>query len=242
MRAQDFVTEIDRLRGSDYPGGKEEIGYAPKIVKNLQPLPGGSGLMYSVQDNKNSPLIVIWDPQGPEAQPNRPQPIGHLRLESAERRMPLPGALEVNRITVDENYRGRGIAKSLYGIVLSVMRRPLVAGGSQTPGGRRNWVSLAQIPGVEVRGFVGIDDDDIDPRTHAWNDRKFAEKRIDTIMGRIGAEYIGQTPNQQRVFAFDVRPGRSEKEMEAVIKTTMNAVYNENPNYATGLYAVWTGA
>jgi FMN phosphatase YigB (HAD superfamily) len=234
------VTEIERIRARDYQGGKYEIEYLAKS-SGLAPLPGGSGLLYNVQGNKHFPMIMIWDPRGPDAQPNRPQPIGKLSLESADRRVPIPGALQVASITVDEDYRGRGIARSLYGIVLSIMRRPLIAGEMQTPGGRQNWVSLAQIPGVEVRGFVSIDDSTIDA-DQLYGDNIRGKNFIDTLMGRLGAEYIGQTPNDQHVFAFDVRPGRSEKEMEAVVNTTLSRVYNEHPDVMSGLYAVWTGA
>jgi GNAT superfamily N-acetyltransferase len=229
------MTEIERLRARDYQGGKDEIEYVAKRRAGLTPLPGGSGLLYNVQGDKYFPMIVIWDPNGPDARPSKPQPIGKLSLERAEYRIPIPGALQVGSITVDEDYRGRGIAKSLYGIVLSVMRRPLIAGGSQTPGGRQNWVSLAQIPGVEVRGFVSIGDNDIDNNIRGKN-------IIDTLMGRLGAEYIGETKNNQHVFAFDVQPGRSEQEMEAVVNTILSRVYNEHPDVTSGLYAVWTGA
>ena len=240
-KSQPVVTEIERLRNQDYAGGKDEIEYLAKSRAGLAPLPGGSGLLYNVRGNQFSPMIVIWDPQGPDARPDRPQPIGKLSLERADRRVPIPGALQVASITVDEDYRGRGIARSLYGIVLSVMRRPLVAGEMQTPGGRQNWVSLAQIPGVEVRGFVSIDDSTIDA-DQLYGDNSRGKNIIDTLMGRLGAEYIGRTPYDRHVFAFDVRPGRSEKEMEAVVNTTLSRVYNEHPDVMSGLYAVWAGA
>jgi hypothetical protein len=61
-------------------------------------------------------------------------------------------------------------------------------------------------------------------------------------MGQLGAEYIGKSGGNNHVFAFDVRPGRSEREFEAVIKTELSRVYNEPANVNTGLYATWTGA
>jgi GNAT superfamily N-acetyltransferase len=250
MRAQDFVTEIERIKARDYEGGKGEIEFFAKRRAGLTALPGGSGLLYNVQGNKHFPMIVIWDPDGPDARPGRPQPIGKLSLDSAERRVPIKGALQVGSITVDEDYRGRGIARSLYGIVLSVMRRPLVAGDSQTPGGRQNWISLGKIPGVEVRGWVAIHDSYLDPNyAPDWETkaaskkiRADAAKMIDTLMGQLGAEYIGKSGINNHVFAFDVRPGRSEREFEAVIKTELSRVYNEPADVDTGLYAVWTGA
>jgi GNAT superfamily N-acetyltransferase len=249
MRAQDFVTEIERLRTGDYQGGKDDINLYVHRSSGLTPLPGGSRYLYNITGNKQQPMIAIWDPAGKDARPGRPQPIGRLNLYSAERVVPLKGALEVGTITVDEDYRGQGIARSLYGIVLSVMRRPLVSGESQTPGGRRNWLGLSQIPGVEVRGWLAISDFSINPSydsPHLGRDvvksmQTSAEKRIDTIMGQLGADYMGRG-SAGHVFAFDVRPNRNEQELEAVVKTQLSRVYNEPVEVDTGLYAIWTGA
>jgi len=149
--------------------------------------------------------------------------------------------VQVGTITVDEDYRGRSIAKSLYGIVLTIMQRPLLAGGSQTPGGRRNWLSISQIPGVEVQGWLRIDNDRLDP---ALIDD--AEKNIDILMGRIGAQHLGQSRRGfyggYQFFSFDVQPGRTGKELESVVKTQLNRLYNESYRVTTGLLATWTGA
>ena len=249
MRAHDFVTEIERLRTGDYQGGKDDINLYVHRSSGLTPLPGGSRYLYNITGNKQQPMIVIWDPEGADADPVVPQPIGRLNLYSAERVVPLPGALQVGSITVDEDYRGQGIARALYGIVLAVMRRPLVSGESQTPGGRRNWLSLSQIPGVEVRGWLKISDFDINPSydsPHSPRDviksiQRSAEKRIDTLMGELGADYVGRSGSGY-VFAFDVRPNRSGQELEAVVKTQLSRVYNEPIEVGTGLYAIWTGA
>lgn len=262
MRAQDFVTEIERLRPDDYEGGKKYL-YAP-AAKKLLPLPGGSGLLYHVGGSTYSPMVTIWDPEGTaEATPpprytwemnseyqarlkkwqaqqkqgvKPPQLIGKLTLEGADA-FPMKGAVQVGTITVDEDYRGRSIAKSLYGIVLTIMKRPLLAGSSQTPGGRRNWLSLSQIPGVEVHGWLKIDDDYLDPRMDSG-----ADKTIDTLMGQLGAQYLGKGAwRGDQFFSFDVQPGRTGKELEAAVKTHLSKVYNENYGVTTGLYAVWTG-
>ena len=265
MRSHEFVAEIERLRTGDYEGGKKYL-YAP-VAKKLMPLPGGSGLLYHVSGSGYSPMVTIWDPEGTaEASPparssyemnseyrarvkkwqdqqargsKQPQLIGKLTLEAVDN-FPLKGAVQVGTITVDEDYRGRSIAKSLYGIVLTIMRRPLLAGSSQTPGGRRNWLSISQIPGVEVQGWLRIDDARLDP---ALIDD--AEKNIDTLMGLIGAQHLGQSRRGfyggYQFFSFDVRPNRTGKELEAVVKTQLNRLYNESYRVTTGLYAVWTG-
>ena len=270
MRSQEFLPEIERLTVGDYEGGKKYL-YAPQ-AKKLLPLPGGSGLSYHVGGSKTFPIVTIWDPEGAgestppprspyemnseyqarvkkwQAQQARgvrePQLIAKLSLETLDKSFPLPNALQVNTITVDEDYRGRGLAKALYGIVLSIMQRPLVAGSSQTPGGRRNWASLSQIPGVEVYGYVSIQDDDINPEFQiSPRSKKETEQIIDTLMGRLGAQYLGTAGYyDNRFFAFPVQPNSTGKELEALVNTGLSKVYGESRVVTTGLYAVWTGA
>jgi hypothetical protein len=142
-----------------------------------------------------------------------------------------------------------GLAKALYGIVLTIMNRPLLAGSSQTPGGRKNWVSLASIPGVQMKGYVSIDEDDLRTRNVSRSnpDRDFlnsqnkqVDKIIDTMMGQLGGQYIGKGRYGDDYFAFDVKPNTTGTELEAYVKTKLSAVYG-NYNSEAGLYAVWTG-
>jgi hypothetical protein len=246
MRSHEFLPEIERITTRDYEGGEEYLD-SPEI-KKFTPLPGGSGLLYNIRNaNLASPIVTIWDPtptttkqQEKTQQTGRQQPqiIAMLVLDSLGQGLfPIPNALQVNNITVHEDYRGRGLAKALYGIVLAIMKRPLVAGNIQTPGGRRNWLSLSQIPGVDVSGYVVIEDYDLDP------DNDEAESMINTLMGRLGAQYIGaDRRGTQRFFAFPVQSNRTGAELEAMVKTKLSRVYNENYNVETGLYAVWNGA
>jgi len=159
------------------------------------------------------------------AQKNKSAPgqlIGKLSI-SPLKYFPLKNAMQVETITVDEDYRGMGLAKALYGIVLTLMKIPLLAGSSQTPGGRRNWLSLSQIPGVEMKGYVSLDDSQL------------KNTQIDIIMGKLGGQYIGKS-GSEHYFAFDVVPGTNE--LAPAVKTSLSKVYG---NYDTGLYAVWTG-
>ena len=176
--------------------------------------------------------------------------IGELTLHKPYN-FPMKNALQVGTITVDEDYRGVGLAKSLYGIVLTIMKRPLVAGDSQTPGGRRNWVSLSQIPGVEMKGYFSVDNDDLetidtknldrfDDPSYIRYQNKRAEKTIDTIMGKLGGQYIGKDALNNLFFGFDVKPTTTGKELEAFVKTNLNKVYSDYDSNS-GLYAIWTG-
>jgi len=170
------------------------------------------------------------------------QLIGKLSVES-DSDFPLRRAVQVSTITVDESYRGAGIAKALYGIVLTILKRPLLAGTSQTPGGRRNWVSLASIPGVQMKGWLALDETELDASYRGWSRTSPAkvEKNIDTIMGQLGGQHLGQNRSGTDYFAFDVQPNTTGTELEAAVKTKLSQVYGSNYNSDAGLYAVWTG-
>ena len=159
--------------------------------------------------------------------------IGQLTVNGVDSSFPLKGAVQVGTITVDEDYRGGGIAKALYGIVLTIMKRPLVAGSSQTPGGRKNWISLSQIPGVQMKGYFRIDDKDFD--------YSGAGKKIDIIMGKLGGEHIGQNKSGRHYFAFDVKPNTTKQELQAHVDTNLSKVYSGEYSSGGGLYAIWTG-
>jgi GNAT superfamily N-acetyltransferase len=169
------------------------------------------------------------------------QLIGKLSVENANS-FPLKRAVQVSTITVDEDYRGVGIAKALYGIVLTILKRPLLAGTSQTPGGRRNWVSLASIPGVQMKGWVSLDETELDASERGWRASPAkVEKNIDTVMGQLGGQHIGKNRYGEDYFAFDVQPNATGTELEAAVKTKLSQVYGGNYNSDAGLYAVWTG-
>lgn len=273
MRASEFNEGIATMQARDFRGGKKSLEI-PRSFKNTPTqLPGGSGFVYTVTSPGYSAEISIWDPKNPDyinAATSRPvkgpkesqwaylqrveswnnskitpgQLIGNLEI-SPMGWFPLPGAVQVDVITVDEDYRGQGIATALYGIVLTIMKRPLVAGDSQTPGGRRNWVSLAGIPGVEMKGYVGIEDYNLTPNPFRARSGQYQpEKNIDTIMGKLGGDYIGQGGRDRgndKFFAFDVQPNSTGKELEAYVKTKMSTIYGDT-TFTSGLYAIWSGA
>lgn len=175
--------------------------------------------------------------------------IGRLSLEKYYG--PLKNAWNVSTITVDEDRRGIGIAKALYGIVLTQLNATLVSGGSQTPGGIRNWLSLASIPGVEVKGLMSLDDDEFGPTKKLpksatkWDQTEFkrhqkdADKNID-MLAQLGLQYVGKISNSwdgiRHYFVFDVVGGNGE--LAPAIKNQLSKIYD---NYGTLLYARWTG-
>jgi GNAT superfamily N-acetyltransferase len=254
------INEIERLQSTDYTGGKSYLR-PYSAGQTAQPLPGGSGFLYSIEESKYGGVsIKIWDPASPNTINPLQKPIRFPENTYAERLkqwklatgrlapgkiigrlliqkhkdFPVPGAVLVDTITVDEDYRNKGIAKALYGIVLSIMKLPLVAGTSQTPAGARNWVSLSNIPGVDVKGYVIIPED------------MFEDKTIDTLMGKLGAEYIGKDDHEGYFFSFDVSANNKGTELVELVKTALNKIYvdwqpRDTAPPTTGLYAIWTG-
>ena len=258
MRAHEILNEIDRMSSIEYTGGKKSLRIGAGD-KNIKKLPGTNAFMYSTEANhmEDGIIIKLWDSANTTPKPvqmrdedgeefawrlrdwqrNQSEDgpgtlIGKLVLEDVPT-FPLNGALQVDTITVDEDYRGQGVAKSMYGVALSILRKPLVAGRSQTPGGRRNWLSLASTPGVEIKGYVMINE-------ARFDNPEGADKDIDTVMGRLGGQYIGPSkPPGIHYFAFDVMPGSGE--LAPAVKTELSKIYDED-GLRTGLYATWSGA
>lgn len=267
------LDEIERLGKGDYTGGKNELEiYKTPGEKKLVPLPGGSGLFYSIKADSDGTrqFIFIVDPNAVPAKPIRQrwdfdaeynqrlqaweknkgtsQPAIVAKLSVEVFNSPIPNAVQVGSITVDEDYRGMGLAKALYGIVLSIMKKTLVAGNEQTPGGRRNWISLASIPGVEVKGFVQLDTDNTEFNPNDWPDipvyqhaKKKKEKQVDAIhdnIMRLGGQFIGANKYAE-YWAFDVMPGNGE--LAPAVKNSLSKLYSNSGNEPTGLYARWVG-
>lgn len=148
--------EIETISKRDYDPKGIDFNLWPEDAYNykqmMRPLPGGSGLTYVTNIAQYNRSIVILDPQ------NLKYYVGKLHLE---RDNTIPdNTWQASLINVHPKHRGQGIAKALYGLALlpkpTGMGLPLVSDSIQTPGGVRNWISLSQIPGVDVTGVVVI--------------------------------------------------------------------------------------
>ena len=275
MKATEFVSEIERLPKAGYVGGKSTLKQDPEYVKKnalptAKPLPGGSGLLYGIEERNYQTIVRIYDPK-------TNQPIGALKLDKKEKeRWPIQPAYQVDTITTDEDYQGQSIAKSLYGIVLTIMRATLLAGAQQTPGGRALWVRLTrEIPGVEVTGYLTVSDLDLEVDTSGIPKNlpdfakmekalaRSAQKTIDSIQS-LGAQYIGEIndgglgrqADARRVYQFPVTVDITTRgeEVANADKKSKIAIYNnfipkynsagkratERP-WETGLMARWLG-
>ena len=208
----------------------------PKMLKQSKPVSSNSELRYYTESQMDGQVISIIHPAVPHV-------LGYLSV-FPKPSFPLPRAHSIGLIAVHPDYQGQSIAKSLYGVVLSLLRYTLLAGGDQTPGGRRNWLSLSQIPGVEVRGYIPVHDENFDTLTNYpdsdLENRSFKDL-LDSVM-EMGGEYLGKGRHRYygttHYFAFDVVPGTGE--LEAVVKTKLK-LYGIPKLINPGLYAVWGG-
>lgn len=251
-----LINEIEKIGAirthSDSFGYKEER--FKEWLKRSTPLPGSSGFRYVIENSGGGDRLVIildpkaqmqrrydsWDRMHYERYPT----VGELSL--GKRKWPIENAYEVDMIQVHPNYQRMGIAKALYGIALSIMKVTLLAGSSQSPGGRRNWVSLSNIPGVEILGYVEIDDQDFDQYNLSDNS---LTKLIDEIM-HVGAVYVGEYTayrSTRHVFALPVAADTSsaKPELMNIIKKSKFKIYGDMrgalSNVGSGLMAKWTG-
>jgi GNAT superfamily N-acetyltransferase len=237
MRAHEIIDEIGTLPSGAF-SGRFEMDVADQPGK-LKPLPGSDRLQYGVEGDGSNLEITVWDPR---ATPRRglpwPGAVGILTTDFGVQRQPFPDAAEVGYIAVDPRYRGQGVAQGMYQVVLRDLGRTLVAGEDQTPGGQRAWVTLWRTPGVEVRGWLAIED-------HWMN---LTDQVIDTLMGSVGADYIGEEKSgglTYRFWSFDVQSMDSGRRMEAAVRTQLTKLYgtpqDDSPVHSVGMYAVWRG-
>ena len=137
---EDAVMEIARIPQGDYgTAGTIDTERVPDVAR--KELPGGSGFTYGI-NRKDSDFmeIMLFD---------QDEIVGELDLSYTQGPMKT---WSVENIAVDPQHRGRGIAKALYGIALSILRLPIEAGQIQTRGGQQMWLMLNSIAGVEVVG------------------------------------------------------------------------------------------
>jgi GNAT superfamily N-acetyltransferase len=233
---QESLNEIAPIMATTFAGGKDMLGmFQTPAKKHLKPLPGGTDLQYAIESNRYGSIVQIVDPGMPGI--TRPEVVAVLNLEPVQY-YNLPNTVQVGSITVDEDYRGRGLAKALYGIVLTIMQKNLVSGSSQTPGGRKNWLSLASIPGVEVKGLVRIPNQVFDPEriaTVSPQYKKYAQRTMDQIM-ELGGQFYHKD-NHSTYWLFDVVPGKGG--LQPAVRNVLSKLYGYDSDAL--LMAKWTG-
>jgi len=230
--------EITTLPSNEYNPKASDFKIHPEVSKEfkqiMKPLPGGSGLTYVVRSGNYSDIrITILDPQDLSYR------VGTLTIDQG-------GSIPENTwqavlINVHPKYRGQGIAKALYGLAL--LPKPeglgltLVSDASQTPGGARNWLSLSQIPGVEVTGLVivRIPDDPV-PKHIAPS----YENLINDLLGKIGAVYHSES---EYYYFYEIPVDLVGEKLENIIKNSHIKIYPKGVviGHGTLLMAKYSG-
>jgi GNAT superfamily N-acetyltransferase len=253
MRASEIITEygISMIDQYDYQGGEEDIVDPPHTFDNWEPLPGSNRFEYGYDGyGRNRQSIFIRDTAAGIT-------VGQLTLDSLQKgkRFPLPDAFEVNAITTHEKYRGKGLGLALYGVALTELKMILVAGHMQTPGGRKNWLKLATIPGCEVLGYLFVPDYSLKTKKQPkkldrWEDKRTdlknqnATELIDRIMN-TGAEYVGTFENsysKNYMFTFPVTQDGNGKLLKNAVAGSDVDIYSATDiELTTGMFARWVG-
>jgi ribosomal protein S18 acetylase RimI-like enzyme len=249
MRAQDFINEIEAL------GPMSGLRWLPKktIHRGLKPIDRLPEISYKVVQTKkdSGPTVLLYDPTAPHPKPVKSKletgdefqqrfdnwnknksgkVIGSLSTSSMER-FPIKGAVRVNTIAVDPNYRNKGLAQFMYNVIINELKLTLVAGSAQSPGGRAAWLELAKNPNVNVMGYYSVEESAIDENP----------KLIDQIM-TLGGQALGK-PYKTKwgtdyFFVFPLKFGRER--LNPLMLNKLSQIYGDD-EFGTGLYAYAAG-
>lgn len=242
---QDAIVRIPQSelssQGKDYLD-QLEVAASDQIkamFKKLKPVPDDQDLRYGIipRDDVGQYHVVIVN--------NSDQIIGDLAL-SLVKDFPLQPAYTVEFVTVTEDYRGMGIGNLLYKIALRDQGINLIAGESQTVGGRRNWISLSKTPGVMISGWGWVN---VSEQANANPELVKIQKKFEKSMTKAGAQSLGTSKGPSNTlsrainkhwYLFPVHAGEKEfKAMNNAIKIYYNDVYNLPFLYKVGLVANW---
>jgi hypothetical protein len=219
------VDEIENLDDTEFTGGDAWLSLLTWEFPRRYPLPGTT-FTYSYQLLVGKLIVVAFD--------------GDRRIGAiTTNRTPVKwakNAFTVDVVTTSERYRAQGVIKALYRAMLWRMKITLLAGYSQTSGGKRNWLSLLSMPNVEVKGLIVLDDRSLPPTDIRTTDMRgyeisIADENMDLLMS-MGAEHLGSFADTH-YFAFDVVPGTGE--LVPYVKNKLSTIYDGNAQ----LFARW---
>lgn len=244
------LSEIERLDKNDYnpPGGNFIIWPSSTIEKyksKMRPLPGSSNYTYVIEKTARDNIeITILDPLVFKQDTKKPYFIGGLSLDLNEHRP--EGTLQVRGISVHPAYRGRGIAKALYGLALlpkpTGLGAVLLSDFAQTPGGIQNWNSLSKIPGVEVTGLIQLPKQNSKDLTKMPRFEEVYEKILTDLLGKVGGFYFGESKYS---YFYQVPVIMVGNKLEIPVKNSLLKIYPSNmelTDYVSYLMARYIGA
>jgi hypothetical protein len=232
-------------QGNDYLG---QFAYANKktlssTLKDLKPVPDNPELKYGIlpKDDEGNYNIIIFNDSN--------HMIGSLNLHPVEQ-FPLQPAFTVGFVTVSEDWRGMGIANTLYKIALRDLNIKLLAGEQQTAGGRKNWIGLSKTPGVTISGWGWVEKMSTDGLSNeVKQDVIDIQKKFEKSMAAVGAKSLGlhdaktqwtRKPTKYHWYLFPVHAGEKEFKVKSrSIKIYYNNDYDLPYAYDVGLVAYW---
>jgi hypothetical protein len=204
------ITEIETLSDLQFDDWIEDTKLVPN--KFLKKLPGNNPYYYTFIDGD---ALTIWHNKNPVAKLG----ISKMR-DSGNDSFPIENAYMVLGIGVLPEYQGQNLAKSLYGLVLLPppigLGATLLSDTSQTQGGKRNWGSLARIPGVEVTGLISI-------QNYVRNEVDI--EFLEDLFGKLGGVYIGESESKI-YYQFPVSV--SDNQIQVLIKSSKVSIYDKD--------------
>ncbi len=221
------------------PDGVKRIPGAPNLGYLFT---GGRGQVVSVFTGANY-LLSLYDLK-------RSAEIGWLAMRSTS--FPFPKSMQVANVKIHDEYRGRGMGQSLYGVAIKILGVTLVADDTQTPEARRLWANLHSVPGVSVRGWISFPAQMVMPEFDDYS-MFDAEQNLRKI-AQLQRLPRGQQPQplvepkdgyDDAYFDFPVVSGPDGQELKAA--KNIAAIYTRNHpednrnDYEVGLFARWPG-
>ena len=187
-------------------------------IKRIKPIPGNDRYGYTFGPAigvflDTTHQIILYDLQHPTEKVYR---AGYLRLRKM-RYFPLPNSYQVTLTSLDTQYRGQGLAQTLYGVGMKLLGMTIVSDVEHTPEARRMWVRLHQIPGVEISGYA-----EVSPRSWAKRDNPdeiydYDDLDIIRAVRRAGGQEIG-SDQHNTYLAFPVTGNVDRGELQALHK------------------------
>ena len=194
------IDEIEKLANFDYEGEEHwgDVLYPSDLKRLGKPIKLANGFVAYANQYYVQILKPIKD-DGDDAFLR----VAGMKFNSSFLPTPKP-AKQVSTASIHPQYRKKGLARVLYHLALRYVTPYLEAGSSQTPGGRKMWLALANDPRVQIQGIIKIYEEEL--IADKWADRH--ELRIiDSLLQKfmaMGPEYMGKSRREKSLLIFSV--------------------------------------
>jgi hypothetical protein len=231
------INEIHKIASYTYSGieSLQDANKKHSRNPNFKPLPGKEGLFYLIFSEQFRIEFMIAVANTPGMKNPNVEPtwliVGYLNayLDTIDN-IYDKRVLQVGVISVDSKFRGRGIASTLYDLLLKGPEKFILFSGSdQTPGGQAMWANLNRKPDIEVTGWVSFYTTEPKSAMNKYNDAEFIKFIEDQ-----GGAYFGESATDKIFFEFAVSQLPTKAQLEILGKRSPVTVYGGRQ---TGLMA-----